>query len=160
MRRQLIALGIVAAALECSAAALLNIIPAGAGRHRNALTASRRVLHPPVANEGDGLVLAAAALAAGLAGYLQYSVSAGDKGINAFLMKEKGANPFYSKDYKSDDRPSGGPRWLQKLKLPEVHGPCITVVPRVVTSRATAAYSDCRISDHLPTSHARAAPIR
>ena len=49
----------------------------------------------------------------------QYSLSSGDKGINAFLMKEKSDNPFYKADFKSD-KPSGGPSWLSSVKLPQL----------------------------------------
>lgn len=86
--------------------------------HHPVKAAARRRVPSPVAIDDGVVVLAAAALMAA-AGALQYSVSAGDKGINAFLMKEKSSNPYYSKDYKSD-KPTGGPKWLQALKLPEV----------------------------------------
>ena len=69
-------------------------------------------------------VVAAAALV-GAAGFLQYSLSSGEQGINAFLMKEKSQNPFYSKDFKPI-RPEA-PRWMRGLRLPrfsfvEVYG--------------------------------------
>ena len=71
----------------------------------------------PIAFDDAPIVLAAAGLAAA-AGVLQYSVSAGDKGLNAFLTKEKMNNPFYSADFKQD-RPKA-PRWLSGLRLPEL----------------------------------------
>lgn len=90
-------------------------------------------------------VLAAAALAAA-AGSLQYKLSSGEKGLNAFLMKEvcgttrhngctfcehcltpctqKKDNPFYSRGYVAD-KPST-PSWftwrLPKLDFVEVYG--------------------------------------
>ena len=69
-----------------------------------------------MALEGDGYVVAAAlALAAG-ANLLQYSLSAGDKGINAFLGKEKGENPFY----KDGSIGGGSPRIPQLPNIPFV----------------------------------------
>ena len=50
-------------------------------------------------------VIAAVVLTAA-AGLLQYSVSAGDRGINAYLSKEKGENPFYN--YKASRPPAQG----------------------------------------------------
>ena len=50
-------------------------------------------------------VIAAVVLTAA-AGLLQYSVSAGDRGINAYLSKEKGENPFYN--YRSSRPPAQG----------------------------------------------------
>ena len=61
------------------------------------------------------IVAAAAGLAAG-AGLLQYTVSSGEKGLNAFLMKEKATNPFYSKNFRAE-KPSP-PKWLSGLRLP------------------------------------------
>ena len=62
-------------------------------------------------------MLAAGALMVA-AGALQYSVSAGDRGINAFLGKEKSQNPFYSQSFRSE-KPTG-PAWLSKLRLPSL----------------------------------------
>ena len=50
-------------------------------------------------------VIAAVVLTAA-AGLLQYSVSAGDRGINAYLSKEKSENPFYN--YRSSRPPAQG----------------------------------------------------
>eukprot|EP00966_Prymnesium_polylepis_P231464 5355531-Prymnesium_polylepis.2 len=72
----------------------------------------------------DEAVVLTAAVLAGAAGYLQYSVSSGEKGLNAFLMKEKSDNPFYSKDFKAE-KPST-PSWftlrLPNLDFVEVYG--------------------------------------
>ena len=68
---------------------------------------------------GDVIFVATALGLAGAAGYLQYSLSAGDKGLNAFLMKEKSENPFYKEDFKSDARPEL-PKWIANLRLPEL----------------------------------------
>lgn len=81
----------------------------------------------------DGVVVAFAALLVGAAGALQYSVSSGDKGINAFLMKEKRDNPFYQSGFQSE-RPSGGPNWLKSFRLPaldfvEVYGQADSSAP-------------------------------
>eukprot|EP00326_Haptolina_ericina_P029331 CAMPEP_0181174128 /NCGR_PEP_ID=MMETSP1096-20121128/3370_1 /TAXON_ID=156174 ORGANISM="Chrysochromulina ericina, Strain CCMP281" /NCGR_SAMPLE_ID=MMETSP1096 /ASSEMBLY_ACC=CAM_ASM_000453 /LENGTH=128 /DNA_ID=CAMNT_0023262007 /DNA_START=248 /DNA_END=635 /DNA_ORIENTATION=- len=57
-----------------------------------------------------GAVTAALGIAAA-AGWLQYSLSSGERGINAFLFKEKGDNPFYSNDFKAD-KPSP-PSWFR-----------------------------------------------
>jgi|EP00326_Haptolina_ericina_P039363 hypothetical protein len=70
-----------------------------------------------------GAVTAALGIAAA-AGWLQYSLSSGERGINAFLFKEKGDNPFYSNDFKAD-KPSP-PSWF-RVRLPalpfvEVYG--------------------------------------
>ncbi len=42
------------------------------------------------------MLVAAFGAVAAAAGALQYSVSAGDRGISAFLGKEKAVNPFYT----------------------------------------------------------------
>ena len=73
----------------------------------------------------DAAVLGATAAVLCAAGYLQYTLSSGDQGINAFLMKEKSQNPFYSKDFKAE-RPML-PSWLRGFRLPrfdfvEVYG--------------------------------------
>ena len=64
----------------------------------------------------DAAVLGATAAVLCAAGYLQYTLSSGDQGINAFLMKEKSQNPFYSKDFKAE-RPML-PSWLRGFRLP------------------------------------------
>jgi len=73
----------------------------------------------------DAAVLGATAALLCAAGYLQYTLSTGDQGINAFLMKEKSQNPFYSKNFKAE-RPML-PSWLRGFRLPrfdfvEVYG--------------------------------------
>lgn len=78
---------------------------------------SCRRANVPTAIE-DGAVVIAAGLLVGAAGALQFSLSSGEKGINAFLMKEKRDNPFYSSNFVSD-KPTG-PRWLRSLKLPNL----------------------------------------
>ena len=80
---------------------------------------------PPHASMSeDAAPVLAAALLAGAAGYLQYSVSAGEKGLNAFLMKEKSENPFYQDNFKTA-KPST-PAWftlqLPTLDFVEVYG--------------------------------------
>ena len=75
-----------------------------------------RIASPPAAIEDGAVVLAAAALV-GAAGALQFSLSSGEKGINAFLMKEARDNPFYKPNFKSD-KPTG-PSWLSSIKLPQ-----------------------------------------
>ena len=72
---------------------------------------------PPRAFDDGAIVIAAAGLAAA-AGLLQYSVSAGDQGINAFLGKEKRDNPFYKADFKAA-KPEV-PRWLEGVRLPSL----------------------------------------
>ena len=58
------------------------------------------------------------------AGWLQWSVSSGEQGINAFLMKEKQDNPFYNGKYKPEGTTAepggGGPSWLRRLRLPSL----------------------------------------
>lgn len=55
-------------------------------------TRSRQAMSPvEMLSGGDTAAVTAAALLLGAAGWLQYSVSSGEKGINAFLMKEKGS---------------------------------------------------------------------
>ena len=51
-----------------------------------------------------------AVLLTGAAGFLQYSLSAGEKGISAFLSKEKADNPFYNYKKTSRSSRSGEPR--------------------------------------------------
>ncbi|KAL1530212.1 hypothetical protein AB1Y20_001127 [Prymnesium parvum] len=95
---------------------LLRRVPSGSARCRDP-----RALSLPT--EDAVPVLLAAALA-GAAGYLQYSVSSGEKGLNAFLMKEKKDNPFYSDSFKAQ-KPSA-PAWfavrLPSLDFVEVYG--------------------------------------
>lgn len=65
----------------------------------------------------DGAFVAAAAALVGAAGFLQYSLSSGEKGINAFLMKEKSQNPFYDKNFKAEaPKP---PKWMSAMRLPQ-----------------------------------------
>ena len=66
----------------------------------------------------DAAIIAAAALLLGAAGALQYSLSSGEKGINAFLMKEKSQNPFYSASFKAEKPQT--PTWMKGLKLPRL----------------------------------------
>ena len=66
----------------------------------------------------DAVIVIGACGLAGAAGWLQYSVSSGEKGLNAFLMKEKRDNPFYSKTFTSE-KPKPPP-WLAALKLPSL----------------------------------------
>lgn len=54
----------------------------------------------------DLVPVIAAVMLTAAAGLLQYSVSAGDRGINAYLSKEKGENPFYN--YRSSRPPAQG----------------------------------------------------
>ena len=69
-----------------------------------------------VAFDDGAVVLTAAALACA-AGALQYSVSSGDKGISAFLSKEKRENPFYQP---FAVEPRKAPRWLAAVRLPRL----------------------------------------
>ena len=83
-----------------------------------------RSRHPLATFSEDAAPVLAAALLAGAAGYLQYSVSSGEKGLNAFLMKEKKDNPFYQANFKTE-KPTT-PSWFT-LRLPaldfvEVYG--------------------------------------
>jgi len=48
---------------------------------------------------------------------LQYQVSSGERGINAFLMKERKDNPFYSASFQQD-KPEP-PTWFS-LRLPSL----------------------------------------
>ena len=77
----------------------------------------------PVALEDSAVVIAALGLAAA-AGALQFSLSSGDKGINAFLMKERGDNPFYKDDFRADKPKPGILKGLRLPSLPfvEVYG--------------------------------------
>ena len=58
------------------------------------------------------------------AGWLKWSVSSGEQGINAFLMKEKQDSPFYNGKYKPEGTTAepggGGPSWLSRLRLPSL----------------------------------------
>ena len=71
----------------------------------------------PMTMSDVGFVGAAALLLAA-AGSLQYSLSSGEQGINAFLMKEKDQNPFYSKSFLPEKRIP--PRWLSAIRLPRL----------------------------------------
>lgn len=66
----------------------------------------------------DLFVVATAVSLTACAGLLQYSLSSGDKGINSFLMKEKGSNPFYSSNFRAE-KPKP-PRWLDAVQLPSL----------------------------------------
>lgn len=66
----------------------------------------------------DAPVVFAFATVAAAAGLLQYSVSSGDKGLGAFLGKEKAVNPFYQKDFKAEAPRSPG--FLRGVRLPEL----------------------------------------
>ena len=66
----------------------------------------------------DGVMVAAALSLAGAAGFLQYQVSSGERGINAFLGKEKQDNPFYARNFKVEKKDA--PAWLSALRLPEL----------------------------------------
>ena len=78
-----------------------------AGCTRQAQAARFAVPQAGLATEDLVPVIAAVVLTAA-AGLLQYSVSAGDRGINAYLSKEKGENPFYN--YRSSRPPAQGRR--------------------------------------------------
>jgi hypothetical protein len=65
----------------------------------------------------DAAVVGAAGAILCAAGYLQYSVSAGEKGLTAFLLKEKDQNPFYKPSFKAD-KPQGA-SWFT-LRLPDL----------------------------------------
>ena len=78
-----------------------------AGCTRQAQAARFAVPQAGIATEDLVPVIAAVVLTAA-AGLLQYSVSAGDRGINAYLSKEKGENPFYN--YRSSRPPAQGNR--------------------------------------------------
>ena len=98
---------------SASAFALLPCRTAGCDRQLAGTTAgcARQhaariaVPHAGLATEDLVPVIAAVVLTAA-AGLLQYSVSAGDRGINAYLSKEKGENPFYN--YRSSRPPAQG----------------------------------------------------
>lgn len=85
-------------------------------------TVQRRSVAPVAIN--DAVVVGVAGTILFAAGYLQYSVSAGDKGLNAFLLKEKDQNPFYKPNFKAD-KPQGA-SWftlrLPNLPFVEVYG--------------------------------------
>ena len=51
----------------------------------------------------DAPLVIGAALLAATTGTLLSSVASGDKGIGAFLSKEKWENPFYQPGFRSDD---------------------------------------------------------
>mgnify|MGYP003685303139 CR=1 FL=1 len=86
------------------------------------VTIPRRAVPTLAFNDAAVVVVAGSLLAA--AGYLQYSVSAGKKGLNAFLLKEKEQNPFYKDNFKADT-PKGA-SWfnirLPNLPYVEVYG--------------------------------------
>ena len=66
---------------------------------------------------GDLLLVLISLSLVGAAGYLQYSVTKGEQGLNAFLMKEKSQNPFYSANFKPEERTG----WRRPEWLPEFH---------------------------------------
>lgn len=74
----------------------------------------------PRALEMDTYVVLSAAALAGAAGLLQFQLSSGERGLNAFLGKEKAENPFYSTSYKAEQRGADLPGWLGKLRLPNL----------------------------------------
>jgi hypothetical protein len=80
---------------------------AGCTQQARAQAARFAVPQAGLATEDLVPVIAAVVLTAA-AGLLQYSVSAGDRGINAYLSKEKGENPFYN--YRSSRPPAPGRR--------------------------------------------------
>ena len=90
------------------------------------------------------------------AGWLQWSVSSGEQGINAFLMKEKQDNPFYNGKYKPEGTTAepgrGGPSWLRRLRLPSL--------PYVEVYGEAAGQAGGRRQDtqhvHTPFQHTRA----
>lgn len=99
----------------------------------------------------DWVLVLLFASVAGCAGWLQYTVSSGERGLNSFLMREKTDNPFYSKSYKKEPAPSA-PAWLTNLKLPsfdyvEVYGsePPSTGVDERAKKRA-ALYTDLNLA--------------
>ena len=70
-------------------------------------------------------MLAAAVSLVGAAGLLQYRLSSGEKGLSAFLGREKKENPFYQDGYTSEVPET--PEWMQRIRLPtldfvEVYG--------------------------------------
>lgn len=64
----------------------------------------------------DRAVVATAAVLMIAAGTLQYTVTKGDRGLGAFLSKEKSSNPFYTNPTFTPDPPSPPPVWLQALR--------------------------------------------
>lgn len=64
-----------------------------------------------------GLVLIALSLAAA-ANAFQYSLTSGKQGINSFLMREKGDNPFYKENFVAE-KPRL-PQFLANIRLPEL----------------------------------------
>ena len=76
---------------------------------------------------GDLALVGVSLLLVGAAGYLQYSVTQGEQGLNAFLMKEKSQNPFYSKNFKPEARQGWRlPEWWPSdLKLPDIKLPSL-----------------------------------
>ena len=83
----------------------------------------------------DGLFVAAAVVIAAGAGAVQYTAASGDRGINAFLTKEKSSNPFYDKNFKAQ-KPEA-PAWMKRLPLPrldfvEVYGESSSPPPAAV----------------------------
>lgn len=108
---------VVTAGSRTTATAPLRPLPNAAmpSAPRRAM-AERRRCGAPAAFE-DGVAVTFALTAAAAAGYLQYSLSSGEKGLSAFLMKEAKDNPFYKADYKAE-KPKP-PAWLT-LQLPQL----------------------------------------
>lgn len=98
----------------CSSAQCSSALCSSAALHR----VPPLVRAPEPRALGDGAIVAAAAALAAGAGLLQYSVSAGDQGLNAFLGKEKAENPFYQKNFKPAE--AEVPQFLQRLRMPKL----------------------------------------
>lgn len=77
---------------------------------------------------GDLLLVLISLSLVGAAGYLQYSVTKGEQGLNAFLMKEKSQNPFYSANFRPEERTGWRkPEWLPDL--PDLKLPSLPALP-------------------------------
>ena len=89
---------------------------------RHLLTAATAARTPPILAAAPPVTADVAFTAATLAlllaaGFLQYSVASGDKGLFVYLTKELGSNPFYGPNFKADKPKS--PKWFS-MRLPEL----------------------------------------
>ena len=91
------------------------------------------------ARPGD-LLLVLISLSLVGARYLQYSVTKGEQGLNAFLMKEKSQNPSTANFRPEAD--AGGAKWLPDL--PDLKLPSLPALPDLPLSRCTTGRAPTR----------------
>ena len=121
-------IAILALAPHGYVAPLIRLAP-----HPHAAPSTRAAVPPRVVattmlEPGDLLLVFISLSLVGAAGYLQYSVTKGEQGLNAFLMKEKSNNPFYSKNFRPEERTGWRrPEWLPDL--PDLKLPSLPALP-------------------------------